>query len=683
MANLLKNEPSPYLQQHADNPVDWRPWGPEAFAQAKAEDKPVFLSIGYAACHWCHVMAEESFEDDETAAYLNEHFVSIKVDREERPDLDDLYMQAVTAMTGRGGWPLSVWLTPEGSPFLGGTYFPDRPRMGMPSFRQVLEFVASKWSKERSRILETAEDIQRHLVEENQLPFAEDRQKISATLSDEATATLSTYFDENYGGWGRAPKFPQAMVADFLLHRFVRTGDERGLEMAQAGLDAMGRGGIYDQLGGGFHRYSVGARWRVPHFEKMLYDNALLARAYLHAFLLTGQKDYERIVRETLDYVLREMVDPEGGFYSSQDADSEGTEGKFFVWTLSAFESALRPEFTSGEVELVKSHFGVTAEGNFEGANVLYQAETEEEVAARYGLDTDKVRETLMRARRVLFTKRSRRTKPARDEKVLTGWNGLMLAALAEAGRYLAREDYLSAAQKNARFLLEHLRRDDGRLLRSWRSGRASINGFLEDHAALAEGLLSLYQADFDEHWFLAARETGGQIMKHFGAPEGGFFDTSDDHEQLLARPRSLTDNALPAGGSLAATVLLRLYALSGEGSFRDAAEGALRSAVGLMESQPVLAGQWLIALEQTLAPQVQVALVGPRAGDAINRYLETVNTGFRPFLTVAARGPGQNSAVPLLAGREPGEAEAAAWVCRSGACSPALTSSEELAAAL
>jgi len=540
MSNHLANETSPYLLQHADNPVDWYPWSEEALQKAKTEDKPIFLSIGYSACHWCHVMAHESFEDERVAAVLNEHFVSVKVDREERPDLDRIYMSAVQAMTGSGGWPMSVFLTPEGQPFYGGTYFPPRPRYGMSSFTDVLLAVADAWQNRRQELVEGGQRLvavieQQSAISENSKP-----ETLNPETLNTAFESLWQRFDRTHGGWGGAPKFPQPMALEFLLRYHHTTGDPLALRMVTQTLDAMARGGMYDQLGGGFHRYSVDDHWLVPHFEKMLYDNAQLARVYLHAWQVTGQPFYRAIAEETLDYVVREMTDPAGGFYSTQDADSEGEEGKFFVWTAAEIRDLL-----GQEAEAFMAAYSVTEAGNastgsahgFEGRNILELA------------SFASPRAELAEARRKLFTAREQRVHPGRDEKVLTSWNGLMLAAFAEAARALTpqpplptleeggkADDYRRIAERNADFLLHELRGEDGRLYHTWKDGEAKINGYLEDYAHLVVGLLELYQTTFEPRWYLAAQELAETMIVHFQAPDGGFFDTSDDHEALITR---------------------------------------------------------------------------------------------------------------------------------------------------
>src|ERR1700694_4784000 len=556
MANRLARETSPYLLEHADNPVDWYPWGPEALARARAEHKPILLSIGYSACHWCHVMARESFEDPQTAALMNRDFVAIKVNREERPDLDQVYMRAVQGMTGSGGWPMTVFLLPDGTPFFAGTYFPPTDRFGMPSFTRVLAAVADAFTKRPADVEETATQV-RDFLNRPSVPLAVG--ELTSALLDEAAAGLERDFDPGQAGFGGAPKFPQPMIVEVLLRHHVRTGQRTALEMALQTLRAMAAGGMYDQLGGGFHRYSVDERWLVPHFEKMLYDNALLARAYLDAWQLTHDAAFRRVAEATLTFVLREMTSPEGGFYSSLDADSEGEEGRFYLWTPPELESVLGVE----EARALGSVFDVTDRGNFEARNTLHP------VAPGAIEVLDAARERLMVARAL-------RARPHRDEKVIAGWNGLMLRAFADAGRVLDREDLVMTAQANARFLLSHMRQG-GRMRRSYKDGRAPLAGFLEDQAAVADGLLSLYEATFDREWLDAVRELLREMLTAFWDDAGGvFFDTAADQEALVARTADVTDNAIPSGTSLAVDVLLRAGMLLGEPSWTDRAQATL-----------------------------------------------------------------------------------------------------------
>jgi hypothetical protein len=675
MPNRLANETSPYLLQHADNPVDWYPWGEEALAKAKAEDKPIFLSIGYSACHWCHVMAHESFEDGEAAAILNEHFVSIKVDREERPDLDRIYMGAVQAMTGSGGWPMSVFLTPEGQPFYGGTYFPPMPRYGMPSFTQVLTAVADGWRNRRQELIVSGQRVVTALEQQRDIREDAKGEGVKSGTVESAFQNLLKGFDRVHGGWGEAPKFPQPMALEFLLRYHHVTGNSRALQMVSQTLEAMARGGMYDQLGGGFHRYSVDDHWLVPHFEKMLYDNAQLACVYLHAWQVTGEPFYRTITEEILDYVVREMTDPVGGFYSTQDADSEGEEGKFFLWTSAEIRDllgAVRLRSPQAEADTFMAAYGVTEAGNFEGRNIL-----------EFVGDMDQ-RAELAEARRKLFAAREQRVHPGRDEKVLTSWNGLMLAAFAEAARVLKRDDYRQVAERNADFLLRELESSKGRLWHTWKAGVAKINGYLEDHAHLVFGLLELYQTTFDGRWYQAARELAEVMIEHFSAPGGGFFDTSDDHERLITRPRSWQDNAVPSGNAMAAFVLLRLAGLAVEPRYAELAQRTLGQMQPLLAKYPLGFGQWLVAQDYALSHSREIAIVGdPEAGDT-RALLDICAAGYRPHQIVALGAPGaQASTVPLLQDRNQIEGRATAYVCIDFTCRAPVTDPVALQALL
>jgi len=669
MPNRLSQETSPYLLQHQNNPVDWYPWGPEALAKAKAEDKPIFLSIGYAACHWCHVMEHESFEDPATAKVMNDLFVNIKVDREERPDLDSIYMNAVVALTGQGGWPMSVWLTPDGQPFYGGTYFPPTPRHNMPAFTQVLLGVNDAWKNRREQVLEGAQNITEHLRSSLAAEALSTELPTRADLAEAVKALWRSFDWKNYG-WGGAPKFPQAMTIEFLLRYHTLTGESTPLEMATKTLRAMGRGGMYDQLGGGFHRYSVDAVWLVPHFEKMLYDNSQLARVYLHAWQVTHDAEFRRVAEEILDYVQREMTDAAGGFYSTTDADSEGEEGKFFVWSQAEIDTAL-----GAEAEFFKQFYGVTPRGNFEGHNILFVAQE----------PTPEALERLRPLKQKLLAVRAQRVPPGLDDKVLASWNGLMLAVFAEAATVFGRADYLETARRNADFLLNTLRGENGRLVRSWRLGvkGEGLNGYLEDYTHIAEGLLALYETTFDEKYFLAARQLMDTAIEHFADPAGGFFDTSDDHEQLVLRPKDTQDNATPSGNAMAATVLLKLAALTGENSYREHAERALSAVAPMLARYPTGFGQWLSAATFALAQPKEVALVGNPAQSDMQALLATVFHAYRPFKVVALKQPEHVSAVPLLEGRAQVNGKATAAVCFNFACMLPVTEPEALRAQL
>jgi uncharacterized protein YyaL (SSP411 family) len=684
--NRLAGETSPYLLQHAHNPVDWYPWGPEALARAAELDRPIFLSVGYAACHWCHVMERESFEDEATAAVLNDWFVAVKVDREERPDIDQLYMGAVQAMTGQGGWPMSVFLAPDGRPFFGGTYFPDEPRHGMPSFRQVLQGVHEAWTTQREEIEAASGRLVATLVEQ-QGGLAGAGVPAPGALA-QAAAGVIAQFDPMNGGWGRAPKFPQPMTIEFLLRRAVAAGDERALATARATLDAMAAGGIHDQLGGGFHRYSTDAKWLVPHFEQMLYDNAQLARAYAHALALTGEPAYRDTVVGILDYLLRELRTDDGGFAASQDADTEGEEGATFVWSAAELREVLGE--AGLDPALFSAAYGVTDAGNWEGSTILSRVRGDAELAERFGQSPDDVAATLAAARAVLANRRAGRAQPARDDKVLAGWNGLAIAAFADAARVLAargegeRADrYRDAAVAAAEAVLRGLITADGRLRRSWKDGRASADGVLEDHANLADGLLALYEATHDERWYGEATRLCDLILERFADPAGGFFDTADDAEALVVRPKDVQDNATPSGNAMATTALLRLAALSGEGRYRTAAERALATVGPLLLRYPTGFAQWLCALEVAHAGVSEVALVGSPDDRALRDLVRVVDRDYRPFVVLAATGDPSRTAVPLLRDRFALGGRATAFVCRDFACRQPVHEPEALDALL
>jgi uncharacterized protein len=652
VANALARETSPYLLQHKDNPVDWLPWGKEALSRARELDRPLLVSIGYSACHWCHVMERESFEDPETARLMNELFVCVKVDREERPDVDAIYMEAVQSMTGQGGWPLNAFITPEQIPFYGGTYFPPEPRHGMPSWQQVLGAVAEAWDQRRDEIRERGGQMAQRLSGGALLkPSAE---PIQEAALQRATENLDQLFDPVYGGWGPPPKFPAASAIEFLLAR----GETR---TSIATLRAMASGGLFDQVGGGFARYSVDAQWVIPHFEKMLYDNALLARAYLHGWQVSGDPTLRRTCEETLDWALREMRAPEGGFYSALDADSEGVEGKFYVWSLEELGELVS--------EAAIAYFGATARGNFEGLNHL---------TARGPAISDDERAA---TRAALLGRRAQRVRPGLDDKRLAGWNALMISALADAGAVLARADYLDAARGAADFVLERMRDGDGRLLRTFNAGEARLNAYLEDHAFLLEALLDLYEATFEPRWFTEARSLGDTIVARFGDDEqGGFFSTSSDHEQLVARRKDLEDSPIPAGGSSAALGLLRLAALTGEYSYERRAVGQLRLVHEIAARHPTAFGHLLRAIDFHLRTVQEVALVGP--AEDVARLAAVVRAQLRPGVVLAG-GTAGDDAVPLLNGREPLDGRGAAYVCEHFACRRPVTEPEELEALL
>ena len=655
MANRLARETSPYLLQHRDNPVEWYPWGDEAFARARDEDRPLLLSVGYSACHWCHVMERESFEDAETAAYMNEHFVNVKVDREERPDVDALYMEAVQTIAGQGGWPMTVFLDPEGVPFYGGTYFPPDEGRGMPSFRMVMEAVVDAFERRRGEIAERAPQMRERLAAIGRIEPADGGPE--EELLEEAVARLLESADRRRGGFGGAPKFPPALALELLLARGEREPVERT-------LDAMLAGGIYDQLGGGFARYSVDAAWLVPHFEKMLYDNALVARAYLHGWQATGHERYRRVVEETLDWALLEMRGPEGGFYSALDADSEGEEGRFYVWTPEQIGEVL-----GTDAGPVAAFYGVTERGNFEGRNVLHLAE---------GAEAEEP-EGLAGARRRLLETRSGRVRPGLDDKRLAAWNALMLGALAEAGAALARDDYLDAARGCAEFVWEEMRDAAGSLLRTWKGGGARLNAYLEDHAFLVEALLDLYEATFEQVWFDRARSLADVTVARFGDPEhGGFFSTSADHEALIARRKEVGDHPIPSGNSSAAMGLLRLAALTGERPYEERALGVLRLFADPALRHPESFAHLLRAIDFHLTPTKEVALIG----DELAELATTVRGEHRPHLVLAG-GPEGTKAPELLQGRTAVEGKPTAYVCESFTCKQPTTNPASLSALL
>jgi uncharacterized protein len=649
--NRLAGETSPYLLQHKDNPVDWFPWGEEALARARELDRPLLVSIGYSACHWCHVMERESFEDAEIAALMNERFVPIKVDREERPDIDALCMEACQAMTGHGGWPLNTFLTPDQAPFYVGTYFPPEPRHGLPSWRMVLLGVDEAWRNRRPEITEQGARIVSSLGASTRIePSSE---PIRDELLQRAVENLRATYDGVNGGWGGAPKFPAASTIELLLARGER-------EMSIGSLHAMARGGIYDQLGGGFARYAVDATWTVPHFEKMLYDNALLARAYLHGWQVSGEERFREVCCETLDWALREMRGDEGGFCSALDADSEGVEGKYYVWSLAELRSVLGEELSEAAV----AYFGVSDRGNFEhGLNVL---------EAR-GPRPD----SLPSIRAELLSARDLRVRPGLDDKRLTSWNALMISALAQAGAVLDRTDYREAAVQCAAFVLGSLRDPTGRLLRTWKDGRGRLDAYLEDHAFLLEALVTLYETTFDPRWYHEAVALADTMIERFSDPDrGAFFTTASDHEQLPARRKDLEDSPIPSGNSAAAFGLLRLALLSGEGKYERHALGVLRLLFALGVRHPHAFGHLLGAADFYLAPVREVAIVGPDFGPLV----DVVRASYRPHLVLAG---GEPDGVPLLEGRAPVDGRAAAYVCEHFVCQAPVTTPAELEAAL
>jgi uncharacterized protein YyaL (SSP411 family) len=674
MPNRLVHETSPYLLQHAHNPVDWYPWGEEALQAAREQDKPILLSIGYSSCHWCHVMERESFEDNETARFMNEHFINIKVDREERPDLDDIYMNAVQALTGHGGWPLTVFLTPEGKPFYGGTYFPPTPRLGMPSFRQVLEAVREAWRNRRQLVEQQSHRLVAFI--QDQTTFKARPGRLSSLTLPQAAEKLMASYDKDNGGFGNAPKFPQPMTWEVVLRTYHRTKNFELLKALTTTLDRMADGGMYDQLGGGFHRYSVDDHWLVPHFEKMLYDNAQLARLYLDAYVRTRTDRYGRIAGEILDYVRREMTDPAGGFYSAQDADSEGEEGKYYLWSQDEISAVLGTE----DGALFCRYYGVTPQGNFEGKNILF---VDKQAVAQLGKAAEK--RVLHELRPKLLAARAQRVKPETDTKVLAGWNGLMLHAFAQAARQLGRPEDLATAIASGAFLLDHMVQGDS-LYHSYRDGRVKIPGYLEDYGAVATGLLALYEATFASRWFVAARRLTDALLERFYAGDGVFYDTSAEHRDVIVRPRNLYDNAVPSGTSLACDALLRMYGYTGEERYREPVEQALNMMAEALMKAPSAFGRLLCVADMALAGPKELAIVGAPEAPDTRALLERLATSYEPNVVVALCHPDDTQAasvIPLLADRPPRNGHATAYVCRQFVCKTPTTDPAKMMAYL
>ena len=672
--NRLAGQTSPYLLQHAHNPVDWYPWGEEALERARREDKPIFLSVGYAACHWCHVMERESFEDEATAALMNERFVSIKVDREERPDLDGIYMDAVQALNqGQGGWPMSVFLTPDGKPFYAGTYFPREPRFGMPSFTQVLTGLAEAWLARRDDVEQQGARLIDAIARAEAIPGS--TEPLGVEIEREASDRLRHAFDPAWGGFGGAPKFPQPMTLDFLLRMAVR-GTADALDMVAVTLNRIAAGGIHDHVGGGFARYSTDATWRVPHFEKMLYDNAQLAQLYARSWLLTRDARHREIASSTLAYLAREMQHPDGGFFSSQDADSEGVEGKFFTWEWS--------ELVDLVGEPVAAAFGATSVGNWEGTNVLWRPEPVDVIAARYGMDAEDLRTQMDAARSALFRARERRVRPGTDDKVLTAWNALAIRAFAEAGRAFGEPELVRTATRCAAFVWDNLQDERGRLLRSWRNGSAGGPGFADDYALLSAAMLTLFETTADVRWFRAARWLGDELIRLFhDEAGGGFFQTGSDAERLVVRPKDLYDNAVPSANSAAAEALLRLALFTGEAGYERAGVSALRLVRDLMAHAPTGFGHALSALDLYVGPSREVAIVGEPTESATVALLDEVfRVRYLPNAVVAASAPDDGAAdeVPLLRDRPQIEGRPTAYVCERFSCRIPVTDPPALA---
>ena len=677
--NQLAGETSPYLLQHAHNPVHWYPWGPTALARARSEDRPIFLSIGYSACHWCHVMERESFENESIAKLMNEHFVNVKVDREERPDLDEIYMKAVQSMTGSGGWPMSVFLTPDLEPFYGGTYFPPRSAHGRPGFPEVLTAIARAWREDRENVANQGRRMAKRIAEEGTWSTLAD---LDPQILDRSFAALQQSHDPEWGGFGSAPKFPHALDIRILLRHFLRTRNPVALRMATTTLDRMAEGGIRDHLGGGFHRYSTDERWLIPHFEKMLYDTALLVPAYLEAHLATGSEAYARVARECVDWVLREMTTPEGGFASSQDADSEGEEGRFFVWTPEELAGVLGPKRGARAA----AWYGVTEEGNFEhGKSALWRHEPPEKVAEALRCDPGELASEMEAARAELWKAREKRVHPGTDDKVLASWNGLMISALAQCHQILGEERALEAARRAARFLLGTMRRADGRLRATSRAGRAHLDAYLDDHAFLIQALIDLYESDFDERWLREALALEAIVAERFADREkGGWYTTADDHETLIARLKNPHDGALPSGNGVQALNLLRLAELTGRGELAQRAERAIRSLGAMVNHYPSAFSQLLLAVDFLAAGPREIVIAGAPSGDAARALLATVRRTFLPQRVVASARPEADAGlVPLVEGKEAGPTGARAYVCRNYACREPVETPEDLGRAL
>ena len=686
MPNRLAKETSPYLLQHQNNPVDWYPWGGEAFAAAKKLDRPVFLSVGYSACHWCHVMEHESFENAEIAKTLNENFICVKVDREERPDIDQIYMNAVQSLTGRGGWPMSVFLTPDKQPFYGGTYWPPKAARGMPGFDAVLFAVLDAWKNRREALFDQAKQLTDHLKVVGSAGTGEADGELDVNLVTVVEAALAKNFDAREGGFGAAPKFPHPMDMRLLLRIAKRTGSAKALEMVTFTLEKMSAGGIYDQLAGGFHRYSVDARWLVPHFEKMLYDNALLVSALVETYQSTGRDEFAATARHTLDFILKSMTDEAGGFHSTLDADSEGEEGKYYVWTVDEVEKVLGAD----DARLFAAAYDITPAGNFEieehpGRSIPNLPRKLTDVAKSLGVKVDELQTRLTAARAKLLEVRSRRIPPGLDDKVLVSWNGLMIDALATAAGALGEQRYLAAAQQAADFLLTKLRRPDGRLLHAYRHGQAKFDGYLDDYACLANALVSLYEADFNARWIDEAGKLCDIILARFiDQATGGFFYTADDHEELIARNKDVYDNATPSGTGMTLMALVRLAKLTGEERYAAAAERGLRSVGELFERAPTGVGQSLLALDLWLGPTQEMVVAAPDFASR-DEVLRVLRRQFRPHQVVAAAPSTGESPLlkALLQGKRPVDGKPALYVCENFTCRAPIVGVDAITAEL
>lgn len=674
--NRLAKETSPYLLQHAHNPVDWYPWGEEALNASKDQGKPIFLSIGYSACHWCHVMERESFEDPATAAIMNRHFINIKVDREERPDLDQIYMTAVQLITRHGGWPMSVWLTPDLEPFYGGTYFPPEPRYNMPSFQHVLERLAEVWAKDREQIVRSAGELTSAIRDLG--GAAEGSVGPTVRLIEQGARQLLRIADPRFGGIGQAPKFPHSVEMRLLLRAWKQAGIDQAHEIALLSLEKMIFGGIYDQIGGGFHRYSTDERWLAPHFEKMLYDNALIPLACLEAYQASGRPVFRRACVETLDYVLREMTSPEGPFYSTQDADSEGVEGKFFVWSKKEVIELLGPE--KGEVFCYC--YDVTPEGNWEHSNILNLPKPIDQCAKLLNLPDAEILAILAEGRCKLFGARALRIAPGRDEKSLTAWNGMMIDTMAVVGRALEKPAYVAAAAAAATFILERLRQPNGLFYRTYKEGQAKLNAYLEDYAFLASGLVSLYEATFEPKWIDAALDVATRMVEQFwDEAEGGFYFTGKDHEALIVRNKDANDNATPSGNSMAVTALARLAKLTGRADLIKVVDRTLKVFAGVMERSPISAAQMMIGMALHQGPTLEIAIVGEPDAEETKAVLREIDRRYLPNKVVAVAPIGAPaSAVALLEGKTGPAGATSVFICQNFACQAPVVGAEALA---
>jgi len=673
--NRLSRETSPYLLQHAHNPVDWYPWGEEAFEKARSENKPILLSIGYSACHWCHVMEHESFENEKIAALMNELFVNIKVDREERPDLDEIYMNAVQMLTGRGGWPMTMFLTPDRKPFYGGTYFPPQDRQGMPGFLRILTAVSQAYRERPQDVEKSVSEILNAL--QRMAKSQETSQSFSASILADGAEQVARAYDADNGGLGQAPKFPNAGVYELFLRHYSRSNNERFLEMVVHTLTKMAQGGIYDHLGGGFHRYSVDAKWLVPHFEKMLYDNAQLLRIYAHAYTLTREPLFKSVIEETLGYLLREMFHPQGGFYSTQDADSEGDEGKFFVWTGEEINRLLG----EADGEIFCRMYDVGEPGNFDGKSILHPILTVDQASKFFRKESSEIQDLVANAKRKLFVEREKRIKPFRDEKIITAWNGLMLSGLAEAIKIIDNPAALDAARKTVEFIFTKMFRDDF-LLHSYKDGQAKLLGYLDDYAFLAVGLLDLYEAMFERSYLDRAIQLTDIMLREFwDERDGGFFFTGKSHEQLISRAKPIFDASIPSGNAMATQLLLRLNHFTGKDQYRASAEKILRSYYDAMESQPFGFAHMLCALDLYLQGAKEIVIVGNPDEAAVRKFIDEINSIYLPNKVILTVRPGASLSQisPLLEGKTALDGKPTVYVCENSTCSAPVTSAAEL----